>query len=84
MDVDGMRKYLEGGIGFTLPVNAAKKLMAAHDAALARVEALERQIAQRDLDDAVSAAALEMLDRFGLDPNGTELSELEAAKEPKS
>ncbi len=47
----------------------------------AKFEELERQAAQRDLDDAVSAAALEMLDRLGLDPNGTELAEIEESKE---
>ena len=46
------------------------------DAALAEVERLKLESARRELADAVLAAAHEMLERLGLDPNGTELSDM--------
>ena len=60
---------------------AVKELTTERDAALAEVERLKLEAARRDLDDAVTAAAHEMLDRLGLDPNGTELAEIEESKE---
>ena len=45
------------------------------DAALAEVERLKLESARRELDDAVPAAAHEILERLGLDPNSTELSD---------
>ena len=43
----------------------------------AEVERLKLEAARRELDDAVLAAAHEMLERLGLDPNGTELADMD-------
>ena len=55
---------------------AIAELTAERDAARAEVERLKLEAARRDLDDAVVAAAHEMLERLGLDPNGTELANM--------
>ncbi len=82
MDVDGIREFLEGGIGFTLGLGNARKLMAAHDAALGRFkEAEERNEAGAQQIDELQDLVIALRDQvieLGGRPT-TEYTHIEAA-----